>query len=138
VTGRLARVAVNTVLRAGEPRSRFARWAARWLETAPTVAGSEFQDEGEPFPRHWRRFPAPWRAVDPADADLRDALSTAIEELPATWREVVSARDVLDGDAAAVSDRLGLTLPQQRAILNRARARVRDRLARRLAADDDQ
>jgi RNA polymerase sigma-70 factor, ECF subfamily len=138
VTGWLRRVAVNTVLRAGEPPSRFARWAARWFETAPTVAGSEFQDEGEPFPRHWRRFPETWPAVDPADADLRDALSAAIEELPATWREIVVARDVLADDAVEVSDRLGLTLPQQRAILNRARARLRDSLARRLAPDDDQ
>jgi RNA polymerase sigma-70 factor, ECF subfamily len=138
VTGWLARVAVNTVLRAGEPRSRFARWAAQWLETSSTVAGSEFQDEGEAFPRHWRRFPETWPAVDPADPDLRDALRAAIEELPATWREVLVARDVLDGDAVDVSDRLGLTLPQQRAILNRARARLRDRLARRLLPDDDQ
>jgi RNA polymerase sigma-70 factor (ECF subfamily) len=106
------------------------------------VAGSEFQDEGEPFPRHWRTFPETWPAVDPADADLRDALGAAIDELPATWREVVVARDVHATDAADVSDRLGLTLPQQRAILNRARARLRDRLAHRLdhrnAPDHDQ
>jgi len=75
--------------------------------------------------------------VDPADADVRDTLAAAIGELPATWREVVLARDALDRDAVEVSERLGLTLRQQRAILNRARARLRERLARRLSPEGD-
>ncbi len=59
-------------------------------------------------------------------------LATAIEELPATWREVIIARDGLGRDAVDVSEGLGVTLRQQRAILNRARARLREHLARRL------
>jgi DNA-directed RNA polymerase specialized sigma24 family protein len=75
--------------------------------------------------------------VGPADPEVRDALATALEELPATWREVVIARDGLGRDAADVSERLGLTLHQQRAILNRSRARLRERLARRLTPGAD-
>jgi RNA polymerase sigma-70 factor (ECF subfamily) len=75
--------------------------------------------------------------ADPADADVRDALAAAIEDLPATWREVVIARDVLDRNADEVSERLGLTLQQQRVILNRARARLRERLARHFAPEGD-
>jgi RNA polymerase sigma-70 factor (ECF subfamily) len=75
--------------------------------------------------------------ADPAGADVRDTLAAGIEELPATWREVVIARDALARDADEVSARLGLTPQQQRLILNRARARLRERLARRLAPDGD-
>jgi DNA-directed RNA polymerase specialized sigma24 family protein len=63
---------------------------------------------------------------------VRAALAAAVDELPATWRAVVIARDVLDQGAEEVSTRLGPTPKQQRAILNRARARLRERLAQRL------
>src|SRR6266498_2240041 len=112
MTGWLARAAANTALRGEEPRNRFARWTARWLARTPTVPGSRFQDAGEPFPRHWRSFPDPWPMVDPADLDVRDTL-------------------------AAASEQLGLTLQQQRVILHRARATLRERLARRLAPEGD-
>jgi RNA polymerase sigma-70 factor (ECF subfamily) len=75
--------------------------------------------------------------ADPADPELRDALAAAIAELPATWREVVIARDGRGRDAVEVSQHLGLTLRQQRAILNRARARLRERLARHLTPGPD-
>jgi RNA polymerase sigma-70 factor, ECF subfamily len=133
----LARAAANTALRGEEPRNRFARWTARWFTRTPAVPGSWFQDTSEPFPGHWRRFPDPWPSVDPTDPDVRGTLVAAIEELPATWREVVIARDVLGHDAAEIGERLGLTTRQQQAILNRARAMVRERLDRRLARDGD-
>jgi DNA-directed RNA polymerase specialized sigma24 family protein len=82
-------------------------------------------------------LPEPWAIADPADPAVRDALAAAFEELPATWREVVIARDGLGRDPGEVSERLGLTSRQQRAILNRARASLRERLARRLTAGAD-
>jgi RNA polymerase sigma-70 factor (ECF subfamily) len=133
----LARAGANTALRVEEPRNRFARWTARWFARTPTVPASRFQKAGEPFPRHWRRFPDQWPTIDPADARVQDALAAAIEELPATWREVVIARDTFGSDAVEVSERLGVTVQQQRVILNRARAVLREHLARSLAAQDD-
>jgi RNA polymerase sigma-70 factor (ECF subfamily) len=133
----LARAVANAGLRGEEPRTRFARQPARWLAPTPTVPESRFQDAGEPFPGHWRRFPEPWAITDPSAPAVRDALAAAVEELPATWREVVIARDGLGRDAGEVSQRLGLTLGQQRAILNRARARLRERLARGLSPGAD-
>jgi RNA polymerase sigma-70 factor (ECF subfamily) len=135
--GWLARAAANTALRGEEPRNRFARWTARWFKRTPAVPGSWFQDTDEPFPRHWRKFPEPWSTVDPADARVQEALAAALEGLPATWRDVVIARDVLGRDAAEVGERLGLTPRQQRAMLNRARAIVRARLDRRLVPGGD-
>ena len=135
--GWLARAAANTALRGEEPRNRFARWTARSFKRTPTVPESCFQDADEPFPGHWRSALDTWPSVDPADPDVHDTLVAAVEELPATWREVVIVRDVLGRDAAEVGERLGLTPRQQRAILNRARAMVRARLDRHLAQDHD-
>jgi RNA polymerase sigma-70 factor, ECF subfamily len=120
----LLRAATDTALRAEEPRNRFARWTARWKAPTPTVPASRFQDPGEPFPDHWRAEPHSWPPTGPTAAEL----ASALDGLPATWREVVIARDVLRRDPAEVSARLGLTKRQQRAILNRARAALRERL----------
>lgn len=133
----LARVAAYTALRGEEPRNRFARWTARWFERTPTVPEARFQDDGEPYPGHWRDFPEQWPAVDPGDPRLQGLLAAAVDELPPTWRDVVVARDVLGHDAGEVGARLGLTAGQQRAILHRARARLRERLDRRLTEGGD-
>jgi RNA polymerase sigma-70 factor (ECF subfamily) len=133
----LQRAARDTVLRGEEPRNRFARWTARWLPPTPTVPDSRFQATDEPYPDHWREFPAPWPPLDPADDDTKAALAAALQELPDTWREVILARDARERDPADVSRQLGLTPEQERAILNRARARVRERLARRVRRAGD-
>jgi RNA polymerase sigma-70 factor (ECF subfamily) len=131
----LARAAANTALRGEEPRTRFARWTARWFDRTPSVPESRFQGPDEPYPHHWREFPEPWPDIEP-DAEP-DVVAAALDELPATWRAVVVARDALGQDPAEVSARLGLTARQQRAILNRARAMMRHRLAERLTHDGD-
>jgi RNA polymerase sigma-70 factor, ECF subfamily len=133
----LARAAAYSRLRSEEPRTRFARQPARWLRPTPPVPASLFQDADEPYPGHWRRFPAPWEAFHPGGPDVRDVLAAALAELPATWRDVLVARDARGEHAADVSERFGLTLGQQTAILNRARARVRQHLARRFASEPD-
>ena len=135
--GWLGRAAAATALRGEEPRNRFARWTARWFDRTPAVAAARFQGDGEPFPHHWRRFPEPWPTVDPVDPVVRATLAAAVEDLPTTWREVIIARDALGRDAADVSAQLGLSPRQQRAILNRARARLRERLAGGLAGEGD-
>jgi DNA-directed RNA polymerase specialized sigma24 family protein len=132
----LARAAANTVLRGEHPGNRLARWS-RWFPTAPTVEEARFQDADEPHPRHWREFPRAWPAIEPADPAVRETLAAAIDELPRPWRDVVLARDVRRRSAAEVSAQLRLTPEQQRAMLNRARARVRERLAERFASGDD-
>jgi RNA polymerase sigma-70 factor (ECF subfamily) len=133
----LARVVANTVVRGEQPRNRLARWA-RWFPKTPTVDASRFQGAGEPFPRHWRRFPDPWPTPDSDDPETRDALAAAVEDLPRPWREVLIARDALDREPVEIAEQQGRTPAQQRAILNRARARVRERLADHLARRGDE
>ena len=133
----LARAVVSTAMRSEEPRTRFARWTARWFAGTPTVPESRFQHADEPFPHHWRSLPDPWPTVDHAAADVRDTLAAALAELPATWREVVIDRDVHFRNPAEITERMGLTPRQQRTILNRARARLRERLAQSLVLKDE-
>lgn len=132
--GWLSRAVANTALRGEERRNRFARWS-RWLPTKPAVDEDRFRGPDDPYHRHWKTFPDSWRQVDPEDPAVRQRLRDALEELPETWQEVVVRRDVEDRDPAQVSADLGITPEQQRAILNRARAILRERLARLMAED---
>ena len=114
-------------------------WIGRWTRSFPpaaTVDASRFQGPGEPYPRHWRRFPRAWPRVDPDDPAVQQALADALDELPRPWRDVVVARDLQGRTARETSARQGITPAQQRAMLNRARARLRERLAEQLARED--
>jgi RNA polymerase sigma-70 factor (ECF subfamily) len=107
-----------------------AAWRRRF-HTRPVVPEAAFQHEGEPFPGHWRRFPEPWPATPSAEgltSDQRAALDAALAGLPELWRRVLMARDVAGHHDQQVADDLDLTLEQERAVLARARAGVRDRL----------
>jgi RNA polymerase sigma-70 factor (ECF subfamily) len=132
----LARAAANTILRGEQPRNRLARWS-RWYPATPTVEESRFQAAGEFYPGHWRAFPDTWSPEDLADPSVSDLLASAIDELPRPWRDVVIARDVLQRSADEVTEQQGLTADRQRAILNRARATLRERLAKRFARRRD-
>ncbi|WP_020392360.1 RNA polymerase sigma factor [Kribbella catacumbae] len=132
--GWLSRAVANTALRGEERWNRIARWS-RWLPAKPAVDDDKFRGADDPYHRHWREFPDPWRPVDPSDPAVRKRLRDAMEELPQTWKGVVERRDVQDREPAEVSAELGITPEQQRAILNRARAFLRERLAQLLARD---
>jgi RNA polymerase sigma-70 factor (ECF subfamily) len=101
-------------------------------EETPAVDDARFQDADDPCPRHWREFPEPWPPVNPAYPAVGTILRDTIRELPGTWQEVVRQRDVEGRGAGEVSRDLGLTVEQHRAMLNRARAVLRERLARSL------
>lgn len=114
-------------------------WIGRWIRRfppTPTVEATRFQGPGEPHPRHWRRFPRRWPTLDPGDPAVRDALARAVEELPRPWRDVVVDRDVRRLTPRETSERRGVTLAQQRAMLNRGRAWLRERLVEHLGRDD--
>ena len=98
---------------------------------APAVEAARFQDETEPYPRHWREFPEPWPPGVATDPDVAACLDEALADLPATWRDVVTGTDVQHRDPAEVAGDLGLDRGQERAIRNRARALLRERLAHR-------
>jgi RNA polymerase sigma-70 factor, ECF subfamily len=98
-------------------------------EEPPSVDAARFQGPEDPFPGHWREFPARWPRIDPADPAVRARLRAAVGELPETWQAVVRLRDVRGRPPAELTENLELTAAQQRAMLNRARAFLRERLA---------
>jgi DNA-directed RNA polymerase specialized sigma24 family protein len=118
-----------------------AAWA-HWFRAEPLVPDVAFQDVSEPHPGHWRQFPEPWPATaDPSHVNqgpapaaggtqLSGVLDAALTELPVLWGRVVMARALNHGNDRRVAAQLGLTLEQERDILARARAAVRDRLDR--------
>jgi RNA polymerase sigma-70 factor (ECF subfamily) len=125
----------STVLR-GEGHTRITRWA-RWFPLSRPVADSDFQGPDDPYPGHWRRFPRAWPPGVSADADVRQVLREALEQLPPLWRDVVRQRDVEGRSGEDVAHDLGLSVREQRSILNSARAMLREQVADRLDARPD-
>ena len=123
----LGRAAAGTVL-GGKEHARRGRWS-RWFRRGGPVPDEAFLGLDEPHPRHWRQFPDPWAPVSGSDPAVRERLRRALDELPATWRAVVQGRDIAGRDGRDVARELGITVEQQRTILNQARAALRGRLA---------
>jgi DNA-directed RNA polymerase specialized sigma24 family protein len=123
----LGRAAATTVLGGREHARR--GWWSRWFRRAGPVPDDAFQGPDQPYPRHWRHFPDPWPPVSGSDPAVPDRLRRALDELPSTWRAVVHGRDIARRDGDNVARELGITVEQQRAILNQARAALRGRLA---------
>jgi RNA polymerase sigma-70 factor (ECF subfamily) len=87
----------------------------------------------------WRSAPKRL-ALDPAqvvvDGELRGQLLEAIDALPVPQRIVITLRDVAGFDSGAVSEMLGISAGNQRVVLHRARARVRDALVALITPPD--
>ena len=69
------------------------------------------------------------RADDPAvQVELRTALTSAIDDLPATYRTVLVLRDVEGRSTRQIADTLGLSIPTVKTRVHRARLFLRKRL----------
>jgi RNA polymerase sigma-70 factor (ECF subfamily) len=94
---------------------------------APAVDPSRFDPRGR-----WSAPPARWDAETPKQLVLRQelvaALEQAIRELPERQRTVVVLRDVLGWTSDEVCNVLELEETNQRVLLHRARARLREML----------
>jgi RNA polymerase sigma-70 factor, ECF subfamily len=101
-------------------------------EDEPAVAPDRFQREGDAWPGHWAVPPRPWDDPDRRlhALEARDRLRAAIGALPDTQQAVLTLRDVEGLEAEEVCELLDLSPGNQRVILHRARARVRDELER--------
>jgi RNA polymerase sigma-70 factor (ECF subfamily) len=105
---------------------------ARADDHDPAVAPERFQRDGDAWPGHWATPPRPWENPERrlASLEARAVLRAAIGALPATQQAVLTLRDVEGLEAEEVCALLNVSAGNQRVILHRARARVRNELER--------
>lgn len=103
---------------------------------APVVDPTRFVAEGERYAGHWAAPLPRWDELPAERLESRETLAAigqAIDALPPRQRTVITLRDVEGWDAAEVSEALDLTEGNQRVLLHRARAKVREALEQELA-----
>jgi RNA polymerase sigma-70 factor, ECF subfamily len=99
----------------------------------PVVDPSRFAGGGA-----WATPPASWDATPEeiaVNAEAMAMIAAAIQQLPPTQRVVVQMRDVDGFDADEVCEALDITPVNQRVLLHRGRARVREALERYFAEE---
>jgi len=102
------------------------------LVPEPAVAADRFRTPEDPsWPGHWASKPARWNEL-PVERletlETRARIEQSVEALPAAQRAVLSLRDIEGWSSAEVCNALGLTETNQRVLLHRARAKVRQAL----------
>ena len=101
--------------------------------TGGTVDPARFRAAGQEWAGHWKEHRAPEPFPDtPEGSVLGDELIAVtrleLDKLPARQREVVTMRDVLGMESAEVNALLGISAANQRVLLHRGRAAVRQAL----------
>jgi RNA polymerase sigma-70 factor (ECF subfamily) len=98
--------------------------------TGGTVDPGRFRAADDEWPGHWRENAAPVPFPEtPEGAVLGDELiavaRSGLEKLPERQRVVVTMRDMLGFDSAEVRELLDISVANQRVLLHRGRAAVR-------------
>jgi RNA polymerase sigma-70 factor (ECF subfamily) len=107
--------------------------------TGGTVDPARFRAADDPmWPGHWKERQEPAAFPDtPEGSVLADELITfarrELDKLPERQRMVVSLRDLLGFDSSEVCELLNISLANQRVLLHRGRAAVRQALENYLA-----
>jgi RNA polymerase sigma-70 factor (ECF subfamily) len=131
------RILVNTAKKRGVRERRTVPWTSLSSydeEPGPTVDAAAFRGPTDRYPGGWRTFPTPWPSVTPAQStesqvlsgEVRSHLRAALATLPERQRVVVTLRDVLGHTSDEVCEMLDLSVGNQRVLLHRGRARLRE------------
>ena len=98
----------------------------------PTVDPDRFLGaDHAAYPGHWASPPRSWGTVPEEELlaqETRERVLAAIEALPASQRAVISLRDVEGWSSEEVCELLEISEGNQRVLLHRARAKVRQAL----------
>ena len=101
--------------------------------TGGTVDPARFRAAGDQWPGHWKDDQAPSAFPDTPEGSVLSGEFVAIaraelDKLPDRQRIVVTLRDMLGFDAREVCDLLDISAANQRVLLHRGRAAVRQAL----------
>ena len=127
----LFRILVNQARKRGTRERRSIPFSAAAPRDESPIVDPDRLLHPELGPNYWPEAPATWEG-DPEGrllgAEIRQVLVAAIEALPPAQREVITLRDVEGWDAAEICSAMGISSANQRVLLHRARAAVRDAL----------
>jgi RNA polymerase sigma-70 factor (ECF subfamily) len=125
------RIVANIAKSWGVREHRVTPFSAAAFGEGPTVGSDRFNPPGAPDAGAWRTLPASWPALPEGELLSAEALAIvrqALADLPDSQRAVIALRDLDGYGASEVCDALGLTEGNQRVLLHRARAAVRQRV----------
>jgi len=130
-------IAINLAKRRAEREGRqlsFSDLAAPELGAEDAVPPECFLPAGHPrWPNHWKDAPAAWPSADDPErallsAEAMEVLREALESLPPAQRQVITLRDIEGMSSAEACNVLGVSETNQRVLLHRGRARLRNAL----------
>jgi RNA polymerase sigma-70 factor (ECF subfamily) len=131
----------RAITRAGKDRRQvpFSSLGGDDEDGGPTVDPDRFLPRDHPrFPGHWAAYPADWARLPHDRLVARETITVVretIDELPDRQRAVISLRDIGGFSSEEVCAALELSEGNQRVLLHRARAKVREAIERRLGDD---
>ena len=129
------RILTNLGKTRGVRESRSVPWSSLSPadSSGPTVDPRRFRGLEDGWPSHWTSVgsPRPWEP-SPEDAtvagEIRGEVARALTELPERQRTVVALRDVHGMSSDEVCEALTISAANQRVLLHRGRARLREAL----------
>jgi RNA polymerase sigma-70 factor (ECF subfamily) len=127
------RILTNTAKTRGERERRSVPFSTLDTEDGgyePAVERSRFTGTG-----HWAVLPRAWPEDKLLAGETLSVIERAIERLPQTQRTVITLRDVEGWTADEVRNALELSETNQRVLLHRARAKVRNALEQYLSEE---
>jgi RNA polymerase sigma-70 factor (ECF subfamily) len=124
-------ILINLARKRGLQDSRYVPWSRQGDELGPTVDPARFRGPDDQWPGGFRAECAP-QAWGPESqvltGEIRQVLLAALEQLPPRQRVVVALRDVDGLSSDEVCEVLNLSPANQRVLLHRARAKLRELL----------
>ena len=98
--------------------------------TGGTVDPARFRAADDPYPGHWKQGDEPSPFPDSPEGsvlgnELVDVARRELDKLPERQRMVVTLRDMLGFESSEVCDLLDISIANQRVLLHRGRAAVR-------------
>ncbi|AGB23216.1 RNA polymerase sigma factor, sigma-70 family [Mycobacterium sp. JS623] len=107
--------------------------AAIMAFTDGTVDPARFRTADDPYPGHWKQGEQPSPFPDTPEGsvlsnELVDVAGRELDRLPDRQRMVVTLRDMLGFDSGEVCNMLDISVANQRVLLHRGRAAVRQAL----------
>lgn len=123
-------ILINVAKKHGLNERRHSDTAVRVM-TGGTVDPDRFRDAGDPYPGHWKEPPAPFPDTPEGSllsGELTHVATAGLSRLPERQREVVTLRDVQGFSSEEVCQLLDISAANQRVLLHRGRAVVRQAL----------